>query len=93
MAFVVGRIILAHLTKQPFPLINPPMLIPSLQILFRCIAVNLLGYSESDVVPALSWMGLGLALGIHIMFINDIIYDFTAYLDIYALSIKHPKVA
>lgn len=93
MAFVVGRIITAHLTKQSFPMIHPPMLIPSLQIALRCIAVNFLGHSETIVVTALSWMGLGLALGIHIMFINDIIYDFTAYLDIYALSIKHPKVA
>lgn len=93
MAFVVGRIIIAHLTKQPFPMINPPMLIPSMQVALHSIAVTFLGYEENAVVSALVWLGFGLSVGIHLMFINDIIYDFTAYLDIYALSIKHPKVA
>ncbi|QLL32778.1 hypothetical protein HG536_0D03000 [Torulaspora globosa] len=93
MAFVVGRIIIAHLTKQKFPVDNPPMAIPFFQIIFHSIATRFLGYNNDAVVTALVWLGFGLSVGIHLMFVNDIIYDFTAYLDIYALSIKHPKVA
>ncbi|CCE90629.1 diacylglycerol cholinephosphotransferase TDEL_0B05000 [Torulaspora delbrueckii] len=93
MAFVVGRIIIAHLTKQKFPIDNPPMVIPFFQIVLHTIATRFLGYDNDEVVKALVWMGFGLSSGIHLMFINDIIYDFTAYLDIYALSIKHPKHA
>lgn len=93
MAFVVGRIIIAHLTKQKFPIDNPPMVIPFFQIVLHIIATRFLGYDNDEVVKALVWMGFGLSTGIHLMFINDIIYDFTAYLDIYALSIKHPKHA
>ncbi|GAV50829.1 hypothetical protein ZYGR_0AD00120 [Zygosaccharomyces rouxii] len=92
MAFVVGRIITAHLTKQPFPMVNAPMLVPSAQLVLY-VVVNLLGYEKSTVINALLWTGCGLTLGIHGTFINDIIYDFTSYLDIYALSIKHHKVA
>lgn len=93
MAFVVGRIIIAHLTKQKFPIDNPPMAIPFFQILLYTLATRFLGYDATSVVNALVWLGFGLSTGIHLMFVNDIIYDFTAYLDIYALSIKHPKHA
>lgn len=93
MAFVVGRIIIAHLTKQSFPMVNAPMLVPSAQLFLYVLIVNVLGYEKSTVTNALLWTGCGLTLGIHATFINDIIYDFTSYLDIYALSIKHKKVA
>lgn len=93
MAFVVGRIITAHLTNQPFPMINAPMLVPSAQLFLYILCVNVLEYEKSTAVHALLWAGCGLTLGVHATFINDIIYDFTNYLDIYALSIKHPKVA
>lgn len=93
MAFVVGRIITAHLTLQAFPMINAPMFVPSAQLFLYVLIVNVLGYEKSAVINALLWTGCGLTLGIHGTFINDIIYDFTSYLDIYALSIKHKKVA
>ncbi|AQZ13917.1 EPT1 (YHR123W) and CPT1 (YNL130C) [Zygosaccharomyces parabailii] len=93
MAFVVGRIITAHLTKQSFPMINAPLLVPSGQLLLHLLATNVLGYESRVVVNALTWLGCGLTMGIHATFINDIIYDFTTFLDIYVLSIKHPKIA
>ena len=91
MAFVVGRIILAHLTRQPFPIINYPMLIPVIQLTLYYITVHIFGHNSDDVVRNLVWFGFGLSLGIHAMFTNEIIYEFTNYLDVYALSIKHPK--
>ncbi|SCV02857.1 LAME_0H05776g1_1 [Lachancea meyersii CBS 8951] len=91
VAFTVGRIIVCHLTKQEFPMINPPMLIPLLQFLIKSLLVHVLGYEKASVLPALNWLGFGLALGIHAMFITEVIYEFTTFLDIYTLSIKHPK--
>ena len=90
-AFIVGRIIVNHLTLQPFPSYNPPLYIPLVQIILYLVITDLLHYDQDKVVFALTWLGCGVALGMHFLFINDIIYEFTQYLDIYALSIKHPK--
>lgn len=91
IAFVVGRMIVAHLTKQPFPMVNFPMFIPTIQLFAYAFMVYVLDYQKGQIAFALGWMAFGLTLAIHGMFINDIIYDITTYLDIYALSIKHPK--
>lgn len=92
MAFVVGRIIVNNLTLQPFPNRNIPMFIPTFQILIFLICKYFLNIVPiKNIISGLTWFGLGLASGIHFMFINEIIYEFTNYLDIYALSIKHPK--
>ncbi|CCH60548.1 hypothetical protein TBLA_0D00380 [Henningerozyma blattae CBS 6284] len=91
MAFVVGRIIVGHLTQQHYPMINPPMFLPVLQIATYLFMVNGLNYEQITVSTALSWFGFGLSVGMHAFFINEIIYEFTTYLDMYALSIKHPK--
>ena len=91
VAFVVGRMIIAHLTMQPFPMVNFPFFIPTIQLFLYAFMVYFLDYKMEMVVSALIWMGFGLTLAIHGMFINDIIFDITTYLDIYALSIKHPK--
>ncbi|EDO18580.1 hypothetical protein Kpol_1048p10 [Vanderwaltozyma polyspora DSM 70294] len=92
-AFVVGRIIVSHLTKQPFPMLNLPMFIPSVQLIFYNVAVFILRKDPEEVVKALVWLGLGISFGTHALFINEIIFEFTSYLDVYALSIKHPKKA
>ncbi|SCU87742.1 LAFA_0E08548g1_1 [Lachancea sp. 'fantastica'] len=91
LAFTVGRIIVCHLTKQEFPMINPPMVIPLLQFVIKLLLVRVLKYERSIVLPAVNWFGFGLTVGIHAMFITEVIYEFTSFLDIYALSIKHPK--
>lgn len=92
MAFVVGRMIVNNLTLQPFPDKNIPMFIPTFQIMIFLVCRYFLNIVPmEDIILGLTWLGLGLASGIHFMFINEIIYDFTNYLDVYALSIKHPK--
>ena len=92
MAFVVGRIIVAHLTLQSFPFNNVVMYIPSLQIALYLAMTNISAFgNQEEIVFSILWFGLGLTLGIHGMFINEIIYEFTTFLDVYALTIKHPK--
>ncbi|KAL3230520.1 Choline/ethanolaminephosphotransferase 1 [Nakaseomyces bracarensis] len=91
-AFMVGRIIVAHLTKQEFPMIHFPMFMPTIQLLLTATFVDILGYDIEPVRFALVWLGCGLTLGIHGLFFNEIIYEFTSYLDVYALSIKYPKL-
>lgn len=91
MAFTVGRIIIGHLTHQDFPMKNPVMFIPSLQLATYCLFVSGLKCDQTIIINNLNWFGFGLTLGIHGMFITEIIHEFTTYLDIFALSIKHPN--
>ncbi|CDK24467.1 unnamed protein product [Kuraishia capsulata CBS 1993] len=92
IAFAVGRIIIAHLTKQSFPLINAPMFIPLIQYGLINVLTKVYGLSFDLVIGPIVWCGLGLALGLHAWFVVDIVYDITSYLDIWALTIKHKKV-
>lgn len=91
MAYVVGRIIVHHLTKQDFPMFNFPTLLPMVQLIIYLILVKGLNHNTTDTVKALCWMGFGVSLGTHGFFMNEIIYEFTSFLDVYALTIKHPK--
>lgn len=92
IAFCVGRIILAHLTLQDFPYVQIPTFLPISQWLVAKLLINYYGYNEDATIGAIMWGGMGLTLGVHAMFVADIIYDITGFLDIYALSIKHRKV-
>lgn len=92
IAFSVGRIISAHLTLQEFPYIQYPMIIPIVQLFISKFLIGFYGYGTAKVLHAVSWLGCGVTLGIHSIFVADIIYEITNYLDIYALSIKHKKV-
>lgn len=92
MAFCVGRIILAHLTLQDFPFFQVPTLVPILQTFLAHYFITLNGYRPSVVLPAVVWGGTGLTVGIHTMFISEIIVEITQFLDIYALTIKHKKI-
>lgn len=92
VAFCVGRIILAHLTLQDFPFFQAPTLLPVLQLIIAKVLINFYHYDESNTLNALLWLGAGVTLGIHGMFVADIITEITSFLDIYALSIKHKKV-
>jgi len=92
VAFVVGRIIVNHLTRQEYPMYNISMFIPLSQLIAYFITINFTsGYRTDSIISALSWLGCGLSLGIHALFLNEIIYEFTTYLDVYALTIKHSK--
>lgn len=92
MAFCVGRIILAHLTLQDFPFFQIPTLVPILQTFLAHYFITFCGYRPSVVLPAVVWGGTGLTIGIHTMFISEIIVEITQFLDIYALTIKHKKI-
>ena len=91
IAFSVGRIILAHLTLQSFPMIQYPMFMPLAQIFLAKVCINIYGYDYYKVLGAVSWLGCGITLGIHGVFITEIISEITSYLDIYALTIKHKR--
>lgn len=91
IAFSVGRIILAHLTLQKFPYIQFPMFTPLAQLIVSKILIDFFGYDYNSVLGAISWLGVGVTLGIHGTFVAEIITEITTYLDIYALSIKHKK--
>ncbi|CCE86766.1 Piso0_005276 [Millerozyma farinosa CBS 7064] len=91
MAFTVGRIILAHLTKTEFPMVQFPMFVPTIQLVVSKILIHVYSMEEQKVLDSVSWLGCGIVMGIHIIFVSEIIYEITTYLDIYALSIKHKK--
>lgn len=91
IAFSVGRIIIAHLTVQDFPMIQIPMFLPVLQLGICKFLISIYGYDRGNVLTAVSWLGLGATFGIHSTFIAEIIYEITTYLDIYTLSIKHKR--
>lgn len=92
VAFSVGRIILAHLTLQDFPFIQVPAFVPLLELIIAKLMIGVYGYDRALVIGALVWSSVGLTLGIHGMFVAEVITEITTYLDIYALSIKHKKV-
>lgn len=92
IAFCVGRIIVAHLTLQDFPMVQIPTLLPILQLVFAKVLIGIYGYDEDKTLSAIAWLGAGATFGVHGMFVTEIITEITAYLDIYALSIKHKKV-
>ncbi|KAF0273143.1 hypothetical protein FOG51_02019 [Hanseniaspora uvarum] len=90
-AFMVGRIIVAHLTIQDFPLINLPTLVPLLSYVIFLISKYVFNNDSDSMVTYISLLQLGISIGIHGSFLNEIIYEFTNYLDIWVLTIKHPK--
>jgi len=93
-AYQVGLIITAHLTKSSFPYAN----ILLLPILFgtadACApkfgVASVLGDGHYEI--AYVFACLGLALGVHGSFVVDVITSICDYLDIWCLTIKHPKV-
>lgn len=91
MAFTVGRIIIGHLTKQEFPSSNPGSYIPLVQFLAYNMLTLGLGYDGVEITSDLIWTGFGLSLGFYMLFFLEIVFEITQYLDIWTLSIKHPK--
>jgi ethanolaminephosphotransferase len=98
-AYSVGQIIVAHLTKSPFPYTNVLVLplffavLDSAGPLLRRYTVvvgwpSALGYGVYQV--SYMFLCLGLAVGVYSSFVVDVIYTICDYLDIYCLSIKHP---
>lgn len=91
VSFSVGRIITGHLTKQSFPYINLPSFIPTIQLIFLYIFTEVAGWSYDESLRCVVYCGMSSAVIYYGIFVTEIIYDITTYLDIYALSIKHPN--
>jgi ethanolaminephosphotransferase len=99
-AYSVGRMITAHLVKLPFPYDNVlavPLAIgvidalgPVLQSKFGVGWPSALGDDVYQV--AFMFLMLGTALGVYGSFVVDVIVTICDYLDIWCLTIKHPKV-
>lgn len=89
-AFTVGRIILAHVTKQDFPYCNPLLFLPSIGLLAKFIG-SYFQWDEEQTGISIIWAGLGLSVGIYGAFIAEIVTEITEYLDIWCLSIKYPQ--
>lgn len=88
ISFCVGRIITGHLTKQPFPFFNLPTLIPSIQLISLWL---LKSWNYEEALACVMWSGFAGSIIYYGVFITEIIFDITTFLDIWALSIKHPK--
>ena len=67
------------------------MFVPIGQLILSKILIDIYGYNAGKVLDAVSWLGFGVTLGIHGIFVAEIITEITQYLDIYALSIKHKR--
>ncbi|KAK0390910.1 hypothetical protein NLU13_0413 [Sarocladium strictum] len=99
-AYSVGRMITAHLVKLPFPYDNVTAIplaigvVDSLGPIFR----EKFGFGwpsalGDDVYQvAFMFLMLGMALGVYGSFVVDVIVTICDYLDIWCLTIKHPKV-
>lgn len=96
MAFTVGNIIIAHLTLSGFPHKLPTLYLPALQTALF-VVVKLLNLVRQDqvgmdvAVNNLVWLGFGVSVGVYGCFIWEIITEISQFLDIWVLSIKHPK--
>jgi ethanolaminephosphotransferase len=99
-AYSVGQMITAHLTKDSFPFTNVLNLPIALGVIDGLGPVfkeylgfgwrNVLGHDVYQV--SYMFMCLGLAIGVYGTFILDVIVTICDYLDIWCLTIKHPKV-
>jgi ethanolaminephosphotransferase len=98
-AYGVGKMIIAHLTKAPFPftsILNIPLALgifdsfgPTFQKYLGIGWPSVLGHDVYQI--SYMFMCLGLALGVYGSFVIDVIYTICDYLDIWCLTIKHPK--
>lgn len=95
VALSVGRIITAHVTDQEFPPVSFPMFFPAIAIAINMVAKNEYGFSADQLENlniGLVWASLGSAASIYGFFVSELVVEITDYLDIWCLSIKHPKV-
>ncbi|GAA99281.1 uncharacterized protein L969DRAFT_86508 [Mixia osmundae IAM 14324] len=91
-AYQVGLLIVAHVTKGPFPYYNMLMIVSALGALDSVMEIQpskqLLG---NDGPLALVYVALGLALALYAFFVLDVIYDVCDFFDINCLTIKRKE--
>lgn len=94
VALSVGRIITAHVTSSSFPRVSAPMFIPAVAIVFNLLVKNeilLPDWNLDATNTGLVWLSLGASVATYGFFVAELIVEITTYLDIWCLSIKHPK--
>ncbi|KAF6233623.1 hypothetical protein HO173_008180 [Letharia columbiana] len=93
-AYSVGRMIVAHLTKDPeFPMHNVltfPLGLAVVDSLGPTLGLwpSALGFGTYQI--AFVFMLMGLSFGVYGSFVHDVITTICDYLDIWCLTIKHP---
>ncbi|ODM18471.1 hypothetical protein SI65_06342 [Aspergillus cristatus] len=95
-AYSVGRMIVGHLVKAPFPYFNILQVPLALAVFdsagpFFGLWSSVLGADLSSQV-AFVFVSLGLAVGVYGSFVHDVITTICDYIDIWCLTIKHPHV-
>lgn len=94
-AYAVGKIIIAHITKSPvFPYTNSLITPLGLAVVDSIgpklgLWPSVLGSSTYQI--AFMFACLGLSIGVYGSFVYDCITTICDYLDIWCLTIKHPK--
>ncbi|KAF8470257.1 hypothetical protein BDZ91DRAFT_720239 [Kalaharituber pfeilii] len=98
-AYQVGLIIVAHLTRSPFPHFNILLLpiafglVDALGPFLKEYTAGLVGWPSAlgDEVYEVAYvlMCLGLAVGVYGSFVVDVVTNICDYLDIWCLTIKH----
>lgn len=100
-AYQVGLVIVAHLTKSPYPYFNI-LLLPILVGILDSMGPLLQERFGKDVFGWPSVLGsgpymiayvfgcLGLSIGVYGSFVVDVITNICEFLDIWCLTIKHP---
>lgn len=99
-AYGVGQMIVAHLTKSRFPffsILNAPIalgVVDSLgPVLKHYLGIGWPSVLGPDIYQiSYMFLCLGLAIGVYGSFVVDVIVTICDYLDIWCLTIKHPKV-
>ncbi|KAK2757974.1 hypothetical protein FQN54_004380 [Arachnomyces sp. PD_36] len=87
-AYSVGQMITAHLIKGSFPYQNI-LLLPLVCGVVDSLGTHLLGEGVYQV--AFVFLSLGLGVGVYGSFVFDVITTICDHLDIWCLTIKHPK--
>jgi ethanolaminephosphotransferase len=91
-AYSVGQMIIAHLTKQEFPMynvLNLPLFIAVVDGAGRATGLWT-GVVAQEIEVGYLYGCLGLAIGVYGSFVIDVIVAICDYLDIWCLTIKHP---
>lgn len=88
ISLLVGQIITAHITSQPFPRGSALLALPSIGVISHYLAPAL-GMFPAEVDFYMLSVSLGIAIGVYGCFVTEIVHDITHYLDIGCFYIKH----
>ncbi|KAL8745332.1 MAG: hypothetical protein Q9190_002520 [Brigantiaea leucoxantha] len=93
-AYSVGKIIVAHLTKDPeFPITNIitlPLTFAVIDSLGPVLGIWPSALGDGMYQVAFVFLCMGLGVGVYGSFVYDVITTICDYLDIWCLTIKHP---